>query len=115
MIDMREELVNTLKLTNLPVFIDYFTNKDTPIPCITYMEANNADLALGDTIEYSNIAYLIKIYSYDLNEIIETQEKVDKLLHQFGLKRTSVNEIINNNLISKILRYEGIGYNNINI
>lgn len=61
MIDYKPRLRSELETIGLPVVYELFLTKDTGLPCISYIEANNiADLE-GDTLGYSDVYFNIKV------------------------------------------------------
>ena len=59
MIDYHKEIVEVLSKI-LPTHYELFIDRATAIPCITYIEANNSDNVVGDTINYSTVTSLDK-------------------------------------------------------
>ena len=107
MIDYHSELVSALN-TVLPTHYELALTKDTQTPCISYQERNNYDTDTGDTLGYSRIIYTIKVWGNSLAVIQENAKKIDKILRPLGFKRTSSNELHDNQstMIQKILTYE---------
>lgn len=114
MIDYSKEIIKELQAkTALKVYYEYDTNPNDPIPCITYCINNNSDNLIGDTINYSDISFTIKIWSKSKKNLEEYAPLVDKGMKNLGFKRTSTNELSYNHINQKIMIYEGIGYESI--
>lgn len=110
MIDYHADLVSALK-TVLPTHYEMALTAKTATPCISYMESNNYDVALGETIEYSYLAYQIKVWGNDIKVIQSYAKQIDGVLKPLGWKRTSSGELYDNNstMIQKIMTYEALG------
>lgn len=113
MIDYHSELVSALN-TVLPTHYELALTKETKTPCISYQERNNYDTDTGDTLGYSRIIYTIKVWGNSLAVIQENAQKIDKVLRPLGFKRTSSNELHDNQstMIQKIMTYEANGFEN---
>lgn len=113
MIDYHSELVSALN-TVLPTHYELALTKETKTPCISYQERNNYDTNTGDTLGYSRIIYTIKVWGNSLAVIQENAQKIDKVLRPLGFKRTSSNELHDNQstMIQKIMTYEANGLEN---
>ena len=113
MIDFHSELVSALN-TVLPTHYELALTKNTKTPCISYQERNNYDTDTGDTIGYSRIIYTIKVWANSITIIQENVKKIDKVLRPLGFKRTSSNELHDNQstMIQKIMTYEANGFEN---
>jgi len=60
LLDVKQELQSNLE-TVLPTYYEYFCDSSTDTPCITWREKDNSDYLTGDTLEYSNVGFYIKI------------------------------------------------------
>lgn len=112
MINFHSQFRNLLlEATNneIQVYYELFKEK-TAIPCISYLENANRDTLKGDTLKYSSISYMVKIWAEDLATVLEIQNKIDAVLDENGFNRTSSNELNDDGLIMKVLNYEGTGY-----
>lgn len=107
MIDFHKDLVNSLK-TILPTYYELFLSSDCKVPCISYMELDNASIANGNTKGVSRIQYQVKVWGNDLTIIQNNVIKIDEALRKLGWMRISSNELADNNssMIQKILTYE---------
>lgn len=107
MIDLHSNLVSALN-TILPTHYELALTANTKVPCISYQERNNYDAETGDTLGYSKISYTVKIWGNNIKVIQENALKVDKALRPLGFKRTSSNELHDNQstMIQKIMIYE---------
>lgn len=110
MIDVKKELVKALRKTNIPVNYELFINDKTAIPCISYFEVYNADRAIGNSLEYSDIAFQVTLWTRDVAEAANTANIIDSELKALGFRRRSCNEFIQGSIIQKIFRYEAIGF-----
>lgn len=113
MIDFSQELVSALN-TVLPTHYELALTSKTKTPCISYQERNNYDAETGDTLGYSRIVYTVKVWGDDIEEIQKNVLKIDKVLRPMGFKRTSSNELHDNqsSRIQKILTYEALALEN---
>lgn len=110
MIDVKETVVQALRNVKLPVLYELFVDETIPIPCISYKEINNSH-RLGNTdFNYSDIAFQVKIWDRNIENITKLSVILDRELSLIGLKRTYSTEISSKGIISKVFRYEGIGY-----
>jgi hypothetical protein len=113
MIDYHSELVSALK-TVLPTHYEMALTSNTKTPCISYQERNNFDTDTGDTLGYSRIIYTIKVWGNDIAQIQNYVKEIDRVLRPLGFKRTSSNELHDNQstMIQKILTYEALALEN---
>jgi hypothetical protein len=107
MIDYDTQLVSALE-TVLPTHYELALTSKTATPCISYQEANNADEETGDTIGYSRIAYTIKVWGNDIEEIKQYAKQVAAVLRPLGFKRVSSGELYDrqSTMIQKIMTFE---------
>jgi hypothetical protein len=107
MINYHEELVSALNQV-LPTHYEMALTSNTVTPCISYMENNNYVYFFGDTLGYSIISYVVKIWANDIGDIQKYALEVDKVLRPLGFKRVSSGELYDNNstMIQKILTFE---------
>lgn len=110
MIDYHANLVKALEKV-LPTHYEMTLTADTETPCISYMELNNSSSTLGDTMEYSNISYQVKVWDIDIAEIQKYALMVDDVLRPLGFRRTATVELYDRNsaMIQKVMTYEGLG------
>lgn len=113
MIDYDAQLVSALK-TVLPTHYELVLTSNTKTPCISYQEDNNSDDLTGDTLGYSRIGYIVKVWSTEIAELKKYAAQVDKVLRPLGFKRTSAGELAdpNSTMIQKILIYEALASEN---
>ena len=108
MINGKQDIVN--KLTPIaPVEYELFVTDKTPIPCITYYENGNDDNTVGDTLGYSNIRYMIKIWSHSVEELSRLSSEVSEQMRLLGYRRLSSFETSSTNLICCNQVYRGLG------
>lgn len=110
MIDFHQNLVTALK-TVLPTHYEMTLTSGTQTPCISYMEINNYAADTGDTLGYSEISYQIKVWDTNIAKIQEYAQQIDSVLRPLGFRRTSSNELYDNesSMIQKILTYNARG------
>lgn len=113
MIDYHSELVSALN-TVLPTHYEMALTSNTKTPCISYQERNNFDTDTGDTLGYSRIIYTVKVWGNDIAQIQNYVKEIDRVLRPLGFKRTSSNELHDNQstMIQKILTYEALALEN---
>lgn len=110
MIDIKPLVVEALQGTGLNVYYELFTDSSAPIPCITYRETNNADRLTGDTLNYSDITFHIKLWARSVAETATYAALIDNALKPLGFTRTFADELVVDDVIQKILRYAAVGY-----
>lgn len=110
MIDYHANLVKALDEV-LPTHYEMTLTADTETPCISYMELNNSSSTLGETMEYSNISYQVKVWDIDIAEIQKYALMVDDVLRPLGFRRTATVELYDRNsaMIQKVMTYDGLG------
>ena len=110
MINYHAELVSTLN-SILPTHYELLLHRGLATPCISYMEVNNYENEVGDTLGYSSIEYQIKIWGNKIDELQEYALQIDKALRPLGFKRTSSGELYDreSTMIQKILTYRAKG------
>lgn len=113
MIDYHDKLLTALS-TVLPTHYEMILHSKIPTPCISFMETNNYVEVSGETLGYSRITYQVKVWSSDIEEIQKYVLMIDAVLRPLGFKRTSSNELYDNNssMIQKILTYEALASEN---
>ena len=113
MIDFHSELVNALSKI-LPTHYELALTKGTQTPCISYQERNNYDADTGDTLGYSMISYTVKVWGNEIAILQNYVKEIDKALRSLGFKRTSAQELYDNQstMIQKILTYEALASEN---
>jgi hypothetical protein len=76
------------------------------------METNNYVTEQGDTLGYSKLAYQIKVWGTDLEELNKYAQLIDAALRPLGWTRYSSGELYDRNstMIQKILQYEARAY-----
>ena len=110
MVDLKPQVVEVLEALGLPVYYELFADASTPTPCITYMELNNADYLTGDTIEYSNLAFQIKVWSKSVSVMSQKSIEIDNALKQLGFRRTFAAELFAGDMGQRIMRFEAIAF-----
>lgn len=105
MIDTKLELIDLLEVVGLPVYHESFVKKQTNFPCITYSEVGDVDVAVGDTIAYSQVSYEIKIYDIDLESLAVNSAAVDSELKKSNFRRYYSDERFDGRHLIKTFRY----------
>lgn len=115
MIDYHAELVKTLK-TILPTHYEMTLHSGLAVPCISYMETNNAVDNVGETVGYSRITYQVKVWANDIGTIQKYATKVDDALRPLGFKRIASGELYDkqSTMIQKIMTFEALAHENFN-
>lgn len=114
MVDFHKNLVSALESIGLPVQYEMALTRKTKVPCISYMESNNYTTAAGDTLGYSYITYIVKVWANDVAAIQRYSLEVDKVLRPLGFKRIASGELYDNNssMIQKIMTFEALASEN---
>lgn len=110
MISYDKTLVEALDKV-LPTHYEYFIKPSTKTPCITYRQYDDYDTLTGDTIEYTQLTYLIKIWSPKKKELEDNAIILHRVMQELGFRRVSTNELFTDNMGQKIMLYEGTTYN----
>lgn len=115
MIDLHKELVSALSSV-LPTEYEMALTSKSATPCYSYQERNNYMItdALGASLGYSRVAYTVKVWANDIEEIQHYAQEADRVLRPLGFKRMSSNELHDNytSMIQKIMVYEALAYEN---
>ena len=110
MIDYHKRIRNLLSnATTVPIYYESFSEK-VGVPCVSYLEANNASAAIGNTLSYSSIDYMIKIWAQNIEEIQTIALSIDAAMLGAGFTRTSSYDTSDEGLLVKILRYQATAY-----
>lgn len=111
MVDVTNEVCTKLETIGIPVQLELFLDSETPIPCITYREANNNYVIRGNTsLEYSKITYHIKVWADLEADLVSYGKQVDDLMRQMGFKRTNITELWLDNKGQRDFTYEANAY-----
>jgi hypothetical protein len=107
MINYDKEIVAALS-TVLPTHYELLLHSGLPTPCISYQEDDNYDNETGDTLGYSTIRYLVKVWDKDIATIKRYIVEIDRVLRPLGFTRVASGELHDRNstMIQKILTYE---------
>lgn len=114
MIDCNKDLKKVLEKTGLKVYCESFVDSQTKTPCITYLEANNADRVTGDNLSYSDLRFTVKVWGGKKETLMKYACIIDGYMKQEGFKRTMCEEIWLDGQGQKIMAYEAIGIERIN-
>lgn len=110
MIDYTENLKSALEECGLPVFHERFIT-DKPVPCISFIDTQNDDYLLGDTLEYSAIGYIVKVWSTRISDFYTYGQLIDSKLKPLGFKRTAASSLFppEQTIGQFYMRYEATG------
>lgn len=114
MINYDTTLVAALKTIGLGVYYELFCDSSISKPCITYMQANDAQDLTGDTLGYSRIQYYIKLWGDDLSVLNPYRLSIDEKMRSLGFDRVSFNQLTADSQICQIMLYEATAYENFN-
>lgn len=109
MIDINPLIISTLNEIGIPVMLENFLEPTTPLPVITHIEYSNKDTLIGDTLEYSEIIIMIKVWSKDLIVLMDNAKKIDVKIKALGFKRDFGSPLFKDGIGQYILRYKGTG------
>ena len=109
MLDVNPLIVTELKKIGLPVLLESFI-ENAPIPCITYMEYSNRDTLVGDTLEYSEIITMVKVWSDSMSVLMFNAIQIDITMKALGYKRDFGAPLFSGGMGQYILRYKGLGF-----
>lgn len=108
MMDYKPQLVAALQTVGT-VHYELFTDSNTKVPCITYLESRNSDRETSEILNYSDLEFTIKVWSKKVSEISSMAGQIDEVLRPLGFKRTGSNELTHNDMIQKVMYYSAIG------
>lgn len=112
MVNVTPDITEALQQTGLKVYDEGFLTKDTKMPCISIMEYENANIGNGKTIAYSEIVYHIKVWSTKQSELVSYSAQIDKIMHSLHFQRTSTNDLIQNSVRQRKLKYKATAFEN---
>lgn len=113
MINVKDLIVEELLTIGIPVNYELFTSSGIEVPSISYLELTNTNLLQGNTLEYDTINFQIKLWSSDAEYLSVTSITISEIMRDLGFTRTFAQEIPNNGLISKVMRFAAITTNHI--
>lgn len=93
----------------LPTYYEMFLDSSTTYPCISYYEDNNGSYKEGNKLLFSSVRYIVKVYAKSVADMQEYAQEVDAEMRTLGLKRVSSRELVVDDLLQKVLTYEGRG------
>ena len=105
MIDSIPELRTIFKAQGIELIPEESTDSGVKYPCVTYRETENSDNKIGDSFGYSNIAFSIQIWGYNMAEITSLCRKTDKIMKGCRFERHMSDMQTYNGLHRKILGY----------
>ena len=111
MINYHKNLVAALNEI-LPSYYEMTLHSGIDTPCISYMETNNYQVTevIGATIGYSRLAYQVKVWGHNIEDLQHYAAKIDSALRALGWKRISSGELYDkqSTMIQKIMSYEAL-------
>lgn len=107
---LKKQLVNALKQTNIPVYYELFLDSNCSIPCISYYESENRDeaVSLTNTEGHSFIKFTVKLWAHTVDDMETYSAQIDNYLRQINYRRNSSIELVEGNLMCKVMTYKGI-------
>lgn len=111
MINYNKELVEELSPI-LPVHYELFVDQAIKFPCITYKGHDNYDTQVGDTVEYANMSYMIKVWSDRVADLEQYGQEVHVKMRALGFKRINTQEMFVNGVGQRIMVFEATSYRN---
>ena len=111
MIDATKEIITALKTaTNVEVYYEFFADGSTQKPCVTVQEYSNNDDVYGETLGYSTIQYMVKVWGDSKSEIQALGLLIDPAMRELGFHRESATELMVDHQICKLMLYEAEGW-----
>lgn len=107
MISVKQQLVSELSRLGT-VRYELAVDSSTPLPCITYIESANTSDKEGETIRTSYVDYTIKVWANMAATIDLLAPQIDAKMKALGFWRTASQEITIDNIICKIMVFEGL-------
>ena len=111
MLDVNVALVTELNKIGLPVMLENFIATTTVFPCISYIETGNRDTLTGNTIEYSEIITMVKVWDTSMKVLMDNALLIDVKMKALGYKRDFGSSLFSTDMGQYILRYKGLGRN----
>jgi len=112
MYDVNPLVYSALKTIGLPVLPETTFNSTSPIPCVTYVEFSNIDTIVGDTLEYSEIITMVKVWSNDLSVLMANAKLIDVKIKALGYIRDFGSPLFGVGTGQYILRYKATAKEN---
>lgn len=109
MINYNKELVAELKKI-LPTHYELFVEESIKFPCITYKGHDNRDTLLGDTLEFAEMTYMIKVWSDRVSDLEQYSLEVHDSMKALGFKRINTQEIFSNGVGQRIMIFQATSY-----
>lgn len=105
--DYSTQLVTKLN-TVLPCIYELFLDNSSDIPCISYQQTNNNELATGNTQGWSYISYRIKIWATSIADLTTYSIQIDDKMNELGefIRTQCVDMTLNNNLVCRVMDYQ---------
>lgn len=83
---------------------ELFVNEQTVVPCVSYVQFSDNATYDGQNLRYYDVSFLVKIYSYRIEELEDLSTEVDRLLAG-KFKRSGGSEFLLGDIIVKNLYY----------
>lgn len=111
MYDAHPEVVAALT-TILPTYYELFLDDECEVPCISYQENFNGVIEEGDTLVYSDVQFIVKVWANSVEEIQHYAAQVSEVMRQLGFDRTNSLELANPNstMIQKVMTFAGMSW-----
>ena len=113
MINIKAQVVAALTLLNIPVQYELFTHENITVPSISYLELTNNGRLSGDTIQYDDVNFQIKLWAKDVQYLSEKTLLINSAMEALGFTREFAQEVVFKGTISKVMRFRCITTNTI--
>ena len=112
MVDAETLIVSTLKTNEAGLKVNHenFLDSDTATPCISYFQINNSVNKYSTDIVISNLAFRIKVWAKSESDLVKYSQMVDTLMHSIRFHLTNANDLWQDNIGQRSMRYENLGY-----
>lgn len=104
------EILNTNE-AGLKVYHENFLDSSTPTPCLSYKlyDSSLKDIPFNKNfLEYDKIIIKIKVWAKSQADLVKYSNMVDNLLRPVGMKRTNTNDLWQDNIGQRELKYSGL-------
>ena len=95
--------------TGLPVLYELFLDSTDPIPCISYQIYNSYDESVGDTLSYSILQLMVKLWVDITDDDLDDYKLlIDKSMKEMKFRLVSYGELGIDNELCIMMVYEGL-------
>lgn len=106
MFNVYTKMQSILEQSHLPTFYEHFVEESISVPCISWLELNDASLYEGDTMRYSDISVRVSVWATNLEELYTNSAYVDGLMVANGFIRTGIADLhLDNGIVKKSISY----------